>query len=91
MFRLTTSVPHMTTAQSISDRLAAVVVQAIRSAGLSQRAVAEKSGIPLVTLNRRLTGKAAFTVLEVAAVAEVVGVGVTELFLRAERAAELVA
>lgn len=85
MFRLTTSVVRMNTPQQVSDTLSRVVKAAMKTSGHSQRDVAEATGIPLVTLNRRLTGSYSFTVLEVAAIAEVIGVGVTDLFLRAER------
>lgn len=85
MFRLTTNVLRMKTPQHVSDTLAEVVQEAMRSAGLSQRAVAETTGIPLVTLNRKLTKKHPFTIPEIASIAEAVDIGVTELFLRVER------
>lgn len=85
MFRMTTTVLRMTTPEQISQRLAEVVVAAIKAAGHSQRDVAEASGIPLVTLNRRLTGRSSFTIPEIAAISEVIDTGVTELFLRVER------
>lgn len=84
MFRLTTNVARMNTPQQVGAALAEVVRAAIKDAGLSQRGVAAAAGMPLVTLNRRLTGHSAFTVVEVAAIAAVVGIGVTELFVRAE-------
>lgn len=85
MFRLTTSMLHMNTPQATSDRLTAVISQAMASAKVSQRAMAEATGIPLVTLNRRLTGRTAFTAVEMAAVAEVLNLSIVELALRAER------
>ena len=61
MFRLTTSMIRMNTPQATSDRLTAVVAEAMRTAKVSQRAMAELTGIPLVTLSRRLNGHTAFT------------------------------
>jgi len=53
---------------------------------MSQRDLAERTGIPLVTLNRRLTARTSFTVTELAAIAEALGdVSVTDWFLKAER------
>lgn len=54
---------------------------------MSQRDVAAATGIPLVTLSRRLTGQTGFTVPEVAAIAHLLGISLVEVFLRAERAA----
>lgn len=85
MLRLGTSVLRMATPDQLSSRLAATVAASIKAANLSQRAVAEATGIPLVTLSRRLTGHSGFTVPEVAAIADALGVSLVELFLRAER------
>ena len=77
---------RMTTAQTLSRDLADVVNAAVRAAHLSQRDLAERTGIPLVTLNRRLTARTPFTVTELAAIAEALGdVSVTDWFLKAER------
>lgn len=85
MLRMGTSVLRMETPDQYSARLAEVVAQSIRAAGLSQRDIAARAGVPLVTLSRRLTGRSPFTVVEVAAIASVLGVSVVELALRAER------
>ena len=77
----------MTTSQDFSRALAAVVGDAIKADRRTQRDVADAAGIPLVTLNRRLTATSPFTVLELAAVAKVLDVSVTDLALRAERSA----
>lgn len=82
---MTTNVLRMTTADLTAEALASVVSKAVKTANLSQREVADRTGIPLVTLNRRLTGRSAFTVPEVASVAEVLGLSVVEIFLRVER------
>ncbi len=86
MSRMGTTVIRMDTPEVISHHLSQVVGAAIKSAGESQRSVAAKTGIPLVTLSRRLTGRTSFTFAEVAAIAGVIGVSVVELVLRAERA-----
>ncbi len=87
MFRLTTSMLRMNTPQATSDRLSAVIGDAMKTAGVSQRAMSEATGIPLVTLNRRLTGRTAFTVTEMAAIAEVLHLSIVEFAIRAERLA----
>lgn len=87
MFRLTSNVIRMTTATTASADLAEVIAAAMKADGKSQRAVSEAAGIPLVTLNRRLTGRSAFTVPEVAAIAKVLDLSIVDLFLRAERSA----
>lgn len=84
---MTTNVPRMTTAQTASADLAEVIVEAMKADGQSQRSMSTATGIPLVTLNRRLTGRSAFTVIEVAAIAQVLDISVVDLFLRAERRA----
>ncbi len=85
MFHLTTSMLRMNTPQATSDRLTAVIVEAMQAAKVSQRAMSEATGIPLVTLNRRLTGRTAFTVPEMASIADVLHLSIVELALRAER------
>jgi len=85
MFRLTTSMHRMNTPQATSDRLTAVIDEAMRAAKISQRAMADATGIPLVTLSRRLNGHTAFTVVEMAAIADVLNLSIVEFALRAER------
>lgn len=46
----------------------------IKAAGLTQRAVAEKLGICEHALSRKLTGKRAFKLNEILALAEVLGI-----------------
>lgn len=87
LFRLTTNVCHMTTAHRIDQAIAQVVSEAVKSANLTQRDVSEQSGMPLVTLNRKLRGATSFTVVELASIAEVLNVSLTDLALRAERRA----
>lgn len=84
MFRLTTNVARMTTPEAFNRHLVRVTGEAIKAAAMSQRVVAERAGIPLVTLNRRLTGKAALTVPELASIAEVIGARLVDLVSTAE-------
>lgn len=91
MSRMTTSLLRMNTPKATSDRLTVVIGDAMKAAKVSQRAMAEATGIPLVTLNRRLTGHAAFTVVEMAAIAEVLNLSIVELAIRAERLASAAA
>jgi len=85
MFRLTTNVARMTTPDRITEGLAKVVSTAIKADGKSQRQVSSETGIPLVTLNRRLTGRSAFVTTELVAIADVLDLSVVDIFLRVER------
>lgn len=58
------------------------VAEAMMAQGWSQKALAEATGIPRVTLRRRLAG-AAFNVAELAAIADALGTTVTDLVDRA--------
>ena len=82
---MTTYDGHMTTAQQISEGLASAVREALKNAGLSQRAASEKTGIPLVTLNRRLRDGRGFTAIELGTIAEACGTSLVDLALKAER------
>lgn len=88
MFRLTTNLLRMNTAQQTSDRITAVVAEAMKAQKHSQRSMADAIGMPLVTLNRRLNGKSAFSVPELAAIAHELNISLLEIALRAERLAE---
>lgn len=81
----------MTTAHDLTQAVAVVVAEAIKASGRSQRDVSSATGIPLVTLSRRLTGAYPFTVLEFATIAELLGTTATDLMLRAERSVPRVA
>ncbi len=70
----------------LSQAIASALAGAIREGRRTQRQVAEESGIPLVTLNRKLGGRRPFTVTELAAVCEVLSISVTEVVSRADRA-----
>lgn len=87
MSQMVTTVSRMDTSESIARQVAVELRAAMASAGVSQRDMAAETGIPLVTLSRRLTGTGkGFTLDEVAMVASVLGLGLTEVVLRAERA-----
>lgn len=86
MSRLVSTVIHMETPESIARQVAIEIEAARKAAGVSQRDLSEATAIPLVTLNRRLTGAGKpFTFTEVAAIAQRLGTTVTEIALRAER------
>jgi transcriptional regulator with XRE-family HTH domain len=72
----------MDTNPNYSARVAVTVAAAMEAGGWSEKALAEATGIPRVTLRRRLAG-AAFNVAELAAIAEALGTTVTDLVDRA--------
>lgn len=80
-----TRVSHMGTPESASRGLARVISKALRDAGISQRDAAAKTGIPLTTLSRRLTGASPLLVTELHALASLVGVPVSRLVERSEK------
>ena len=85
MFRLGTTVIRMDTPIALGRAITAEIRAGMESAGISQRDMAEATTIPLVTLNRRLTGNGkALDMAELAAIAEVLGTSVTDLIVRAE-------
>lgn len=87
MFRLTSKVLHMTThPHHLTQALGSVLTAAIKEDRRTQRDVSERSGVPLVTLNRKLLGRRPFTVLELAAICDVLNLSLTDVVLRAERA-----
>lgn len=60
---------------------------AIVEAGLTQAQFAEKSGMALNTLSRRINGVLPFTWPEIAKVSDITGVAISELVASAERIA----
>ena len=77
----------MDTSEAVARQVSAEIKAAMLAAGISQRDLAAKTAIPLVTLNRRLTGGSKpFDLVELASIADVLGLSLTELVLRAERA-----
>ena len=86
MSRLVSKVVHMDTPEAVARQVAVEVEAARVAAKVTQRDLAEATGIPLVTLNRRLTGQGKpFTFAEVASIATALGTTITEIALRAER------
>ena len=75
----------MDTPETTSAALASVVSEALSAAGISQRAAAEQSAIPLTTLSRRLTGRSPFTTSELFVLASLAGTTVSQLAAEAER------
>jgi transcriptional regulator with XRE-family HTH domain len=70
-----------------SAEVADTIKSAITAAGLSQREVADLTGIPPTTLNRRLTANgSALTYGEMVAIGRVIGRPVSDLITEAERA-----
>lgn len=66
-----------------SRGIARTVSTALSTAGIAQRDAAARTGIPLSTLSRRLTGNSPFTVVELDLLANILGVTVSDLVTRA--------
>ena len=85
MFRMSTTMFRMTSPEAKSRRLSQAIKEAASAASISQRDLADRTGIPLVTLNRKLNHTTPFNAVELGAISEVLGLSLTELALRAER------
>lgn len=70
----------MATNTDTSRGLARTVSAALGGAGIAQRDAAARTGIPLSTLSRRLTGNSPFTVTELDLIADLLGVKVSDFF-----------
>lgn len=68
----------MDTAATYPQRVALNVAEAMQAGGWSEKRLADETGIPRVTLRRRLAG-AAFNVAELAAIAAALGTTVADL------------
>lgn len=77
----------MVTPSSYSVLVAENVQVAMLSAGFSQASLAETTGIPRVTLIRRLQGVTAFTVAELDAIAKALSIDVHALAVTTETGA----
>ena len=76
----------METPEPLIRQIAEEIKSAMLTAGMSQRALADATGLPLVTLSRRLTGAGKpFDLAELALVAAAVNLSLVELIMRAER------
>lgn len=80
-----TTVLYMDTPESTSRGIAEAVKVALSTAGISRRDAAAQTGIPLTTLQRRLTGSSPFLVTEIAALAHLTGTTVSALVAHAEQ------
>lgn len=79
---------HMdTTPTETTRRIAATVTSALRDAGIAQADAAERTGIAPTTLKRRLSGRSAFRVSELDALAGLLGTTFLALVTEAEDAA----
>lgn len=87
MFRMTTTLLRMTSAIDSSRRLSQAIKESASAAGVSQRDLANQTGIPLVTLNRKLNHDSPFNAVEMGAISEALGISLLELVLRSERLA----
>ena len=79
---------HMdTTTAGLPRQITAQIREAMAAAGVSQRELATRTGLPLVTLNRRLTGTGKpFDLQELLSITATLGLSLTDVVLRAERA-----
>ena len=73
----------MATTTETSRSIAANVSAALTTAGIPQRDAASRTGIPLTTLSRRLTGNSPFTIVELDLIAGILGVTVSDLIAQA--------
>lgn len=70
----------MASTDTYTDTVRTAVVDAIRASGKSIKAVSDATGIPRVTLTRRLgSGRGGFTVSELAAIARALDIDVVTL------------
>ena len=81
----------MTHPTDISEALARVIRDKRAERGLSQRDLAEATGIALVTISRKERGFNPFNAIEIAAIATALGTSFTDLSLAAERVASTAA
>lgn len=73
---------HLTPALAVARE----VTSLIESSGLSRREVSSRTGIPLTTLTRRLTGISPFSITELDALASVLDTTVLRLVNAADQA-----
>ena len=67
MFRMTTTMFRMASPTETSRRLSEAIKAAAANAGVSQRDLANRAVIPLVTLNRKLNHLTPFNAVELGA------------------------
>jgi lambda repressor-like predicted transcriptional regulator len=74
---------YMPTTTDTSRNIAAHVSAALSTAGIPQRDAASRTGLPMSTLSRRLTGNSPFTVTELDLIAGLLGCTVSDLVTQA--------
>ena len=84
MFHLVANVYHMEHPEAVSANISRAIAAALTEAGISLRSAADTTGIPVATLSRRLNGTTPFTTTELARMASVLGVAVSDLVSGAE-------
>jgi hypothetical protein len=84
---------HDTDSAGVSTRIniARAVNARLRDAGIPQREASERTGIPMTSFVRRITGKHPFDIDELAAIAGLLDVSVAALITYAEHAEAVVA
>lgn len=70
---------------STSSRISGVVSRLLSESGVSQKRASEVTGIPRATLLRRLSGVTPFQTTELAALAALLNVNVSDIVLAAEQ------
>lgn len=88
MLHIAPTVSHMETSSVSASQLACVISAALAEANISQRTAAARTGIPLTTLSRRLTGHSPFLVTELELMASLVGLKMSALVALAEQKEE---
>lgn len=88
-FHLVCNVIRMEAQSAFNAAIIAAIQEVMERARMTQADLACAAGIPLTTLHRRLHSKGgkSFEVVELLAICEALGIGFTDLALRAERAA----
>lgn len=74
----------MDTPEQVSRALSETISRRLTAASISQRTAAERTGIALTTLSRRLTGTSPFLATELAALAGLLGTTVSNLAKESE-------
>lgn len=76
--QMDTTVPYMDTS-TYRSAVAKTVTESLKAGGYSEKAMAEATGIPRVTLRRRLSGTSPFNVSELDAIARTLGIPIRNL------------
>lgn len=84
MFRMNTKLFHMNTDRTESERVAGAIRTEMEKKNISQRRLAEQTGIPVVTLHRKLKGASPFTTTDIALIARELDTSMTAIIAAAE-------